>query len=162
MTMDKKPKNSVKYNLDFPQDDWEAAKSLEQGTIVTDWPEDGMRIIIMRSRIHFCCYIGIPKDHPLAGHDYDLLPIQCHWGLTFGQEGDGEYYPAGYYWYGWDYAHFDDAPLYSPRVEEIIGTSYSATDGKKWTPKLIKEDAEDAIYDFKRLMKLAEEIHNGK
>ena len=71
---------------------------------------NGYRILILSCGIHPCAYVGVPSDHPLAGFSYmDLLHlIDCHGGLTFSDEGDGEARPRGYFWYGWDYAHAGD------------------------------------------------------
>ena len=122
------------------------------GEIVADWFDEGLRIIIMRGPVSFCAYIGIPEDHPLAGFDYDDIPVNAHGGLTFSESGV-KYFPKGYYWYGWDYAHAGDRCYY-----EGIKLDNSGEGNKDWTIQEIKEDSWDTIYDFKKLMKLVERI----
>lgn len=147
-------KREPKYNLDFPEDEWEkAATDLESGTIVRDWYDEGLRIIIMRGPGSFNAYIGIPESHPLAGFDYDDIPIKVHGGLTFCGKGKGSY-PTGFWWYGWDYSHAGDASFY--RITSNSQWPYET--GVEWTIKDIKEDIREVIWDFKELIKLAERI----
>lgn len=136
---------------------WEELRDLEPGTILHDEYRDGVRFIIMRGPSALCAYVGCPINHPLAGHSYENLNLSCHWGLTFADQGkvisteEGKLlagWPKGFYWYGWDYGHCDDATF-----RELRGVS-----GKKWLVKDVIDDAWSAIYDFKKLMKLAEEI----
>ena len=124
------------------------------GEIVADWFDEGLRIIIMRSTVSFCAYIGIPESHPLAGFDYDDIPVEAHGGLTFADKG-GKAWPKGYYWYGWDYAHAGDICRYKGMKLKDFGKA-----DKDWTIKEIRDDSWNTIYDFKRLMKLAERIKN--
>ena len=36
---------------------------------------------------HLCGYLGVPKDHPWYGKDYDEVDVEVHGGLTYyGQE----------------------------------------------------------------------------
>jgi hypothetical protein len=97
-------------------------------------------------------YMGVPADHPLAGHDYDSLPVDCHGGLTFADAGDGKYMPKGYYWYGYDYSHFGDYAWYEG------GTPDFMENDKKWSLGEIVKDAWEPIYEFKKFVKLAENI----
>ena len=130
---------------------FEDGVGLESSTIVADWYDEGIRIIIVRGPASFNCYIGVPETHPLAGHDYDSLSIDCHGGLTYSGKGDDEYFPKGFWWYGWDYSHLGDYSFYDVKYNKL-------SDEKKWTPNVIKKDSWGAIYDFKKLMKLAEKI----
>jgi hypothetical protein len=128
-------------------DDFKEIGPLPVGTILRDWHDDGVRIIITRGPLHPCVYLGIPLDHPLAGHDYENLPIDCHGGLTFADKGDGKYRPKGYYWYGYDYGHCNDFMFCDhPSTQRL--------DGKKWTVKEIVDDAWRATWDLKKLMRL--------
>jgi hypothetical protein len=124
-----------------------------------DWRQDGLWIIILaHGQGNFCGYIGIPIDHPLAGYDYDDLPIRVHGGLTFSGAGDGKYRPEGYYWYGWDYEHYGDFSYYYP---ESSGISREPREGEQdWTIGEVKSDAWLAIYDMTKLKKLAESIYS--
>ena len=125
------------------------------GTLYHDEIEEGVRFIVIRGPSHLCAYVGIPTTHPLAGFNYDLIPITCHGGLTFGGEGDDKYRPKGYFWYGWDYGHSGDYSFYYDK--ESWGCY---ANDKKWTVEEVVEDSWDAIYDFQRLVKLAEGIYS--
>lgn len=149
------PKEPV-FKLDWPENDWDkAATELASGTIVRDWVEDGLRCIIMRGPASFNAYIGLPESHPLAGKDYDNIPVDCHGGLTFSQKGDGPF-PVGYWWYGWDYTHLGDRSFYDLTMKDYPKFGELET---AWTIKMIKENMWSTLYDFKKLIKLVEEIH---
>jgi hypothetical protein len=131
--------------------DWEQVTSAESGHVFYDAIEEGVRILVMRGPFHLCAYLGVPKDHPLAGFGYDDLPMQVHGGLTFGSEGKKNW-PEGWYWYGWDYGHSGD---YCTYYDDKLRTS-AFRDGKKWTVNEVIAEAKDACYDFRKLMLLAE------
>lgn len=125
--------------------------SAPSGTVFADWFEDGIRVVIIRGPAALCCYLGIPNDHPLAGHSYDDVSVRAHGGLTY--SGDGVMgCPKGFYWYGWDYAHAGDVSIYSD------GLSRFSEGDVEWTPEMVKHDAWQTLYDFKHQMKLAEII----
>ncbi len=131
---------------------YEDIKAKEIGTILYDEFSEGIRFIIMRGPCSLCAYVGIPLAHPLAGYSYDDLPVDCHGGLTFASEGRGAW-PAGYFWYGWDYAHAGDYSFFDD--------DYSPdSQNKKWTVEEVKEDSWSAIYDFNKLLRLSEAIRN--
>jgi hypothetical protein len=131
---------------------WDDIKSKESGTILHDEFKDGLRFIIMRGPAALCAYLGIPQDHPLANHDYDDLPIDCHGGLTFSGGGD-KWRPKDFWWYGWDYSHAGDYSFYEDEYSFPI-----SREGKKWLIKDVIDDSWSAFDDMKRLMKLAEKI----
>lgn len=119
---------------DFKEILWEDLLAMEEGTIIKDWFDEGVRCIIVRGPSSLCAYVGIPSSHPLSGFDYDEVPIRCHDGLTFSGEGD-KYRPEGYYWYGWDYGHSEDYAFY-------YDTILKKKEGKdkKWLPIYIECD----------------------
>jgi len=134
---------------------FEELATLESGTILKDWFEDGVRYLIMRGPGALCAYFGVPLDHPLAGFCYDDLSVDCHGGLTFGSEGDGEMRPAGVYWYGWDYAHSGDKSFYDIKYGTDRGD-------KAWTVEDVEKDIQWNTYGINRLVKLAERIAKTK
>lgn len=130
-------------------------KDRSESVRVADWREDGLWIIVLSNGgRNFCTYIGIPIDHPLAGYDYDNLPVSCHGGLTFADKGDGKYRPEGYYWYGWDYCHNGDYSYWGREDEKPRAGE------KDWTLAEVKKDAWEAIWDMGKLKKLAEAIYS--
>ena len=134
---------------------FEELAKFESGTILKDWFDNGVRYLIMRGPAALCAYFGVPLDHPLAGFGYDDLPVDCHCGLTFGSEGDGEMRPAGVYWYGWDYAHSGDKSFYDIEYGTDRGD-------KEWTVEDVEKDIQWNTYGINRLVKLAERIAKPK
>lgn len=130
---------------------WDALVAMESGTILKDSFDEGVRTLIMRGRRALCAYVGIPLGHPLAGHNYDDIPIPCHGGLTYAGEGSEGYRPVGFYWYGWDYAHFGDRAFF----DFDFSSSFPR---QEWLVKDVESDMWEAVYDFKKLVKLAEVI----
>lgn len=126
----------------------------EAGTIYEDGYENGVRYLIMRGPAALCAYVGVPADHPLAGHSYDDLSLECHGGLTFGGEGGGKgSWPAGWYWYGWDYGHAGDKSFYDLKE----GMAWRADD-REWTVEDVQKEIWHVTYYFAKLVKLAEDI----
>jgi len=135
----------------------------EVGRIVFDKFEEGLRFIVMRGPAAWCAYIGIPEDHPLAGFSYDDLPsVDAHGGLTYAGKSTetDKWRTAGYYWYGWDYAHLGDMSVYDHRKEmQEIAAKYPGLEPEHdWTIDEVVKDAWGALYDFKKLLKFAEAI----
>lgn len=82
------------------------------GTIYYDEIINGFRCLVMRGPFSLCAYVGVPEGHKLYGVDYYKPDIQCHGGLTFSDKGGDKRYPSGWWFFGWDYAHFGDAVFY--------------------------------------------------
>lgn len=69
--------------------------------------ETGIRILVSRGWLGFCCYLGVPAEHLLAG--VEDLRITCPGGITFQEWGsEGTLWEPGWYWWGWDYQHAGD------------------------------------------------------
>lgn len=75
-----------------------------------EWESNGFKCLIVRHDTagFLCGYVGIPEGHPWHGVDYNDIEAEVHGGLTFGDEGDGERWPKGSYWVGFDCAHGGD------------------------------------------------------
>lgn len=140
----------------FPQT-FEDVVNAERGQVFCDEFEDNIRFVILRGGSSLCAYLGIPKAHPLAGFDYDSLPLDAHGGLTFsGEKLLSDTAEDGMWWYGWDYAHSGDRSAYDHGREGRI------RDEKEWTVAEVYDDAWHAKWDFEKLVKLAERIaRNG-
>mgnify|MGYP000897041619 CR=1 FL=1 len=128
---------------------YEEIKKLETVTILKDWMDENVRVIIVRGPVSVVVYLGIPIDHTFVRKDYNNIELDCHGGLTFSNEGDGINRPEGLWWYGWDYAHAGDKAFY----EE----SFRISNRIEWNDEMVAEDIVPAIQEFKKLMKLAEE-----
>jgi len=97
--------------------------------VVSKGEEAGLPWLILKTEWETLCgYVGLPKEHPLAGtqetsespmqpaRTFDTIynwwmeghSIVCHGGLTFSGWGDGELRPEGFYWLGFDCNHAGD------------------------------------------------------
>lgn len=79
----------------------------------------GMACLAVRhsSSGHWCGYVGVPKQHPLHGKDYDSVDARVHGGLTFAAKCSPEGDPSKgvchvadeeVWWFGFDCAHYLD------------------------------------------------------
>ena len=63
---------------------------------------------------HLCGYVHLTPDSDYFGYEYDHIPVDCHGGLTYSSDHDGEWV------IGFDCAHLgDNKPFYSDM--EIYG-----------------------------------------
>lgn len=69
--------------------------------------ESGLRLLVLKGPFSFCAYVGVKADHVLASlEDFEF---SCHFGISFNQWGTaGAPQEEGWFWWGWDYAHFTD------------------------------------------------------
>jgi hypothetical protein len=121
---------------------------LTPGTVMKDETVDGVRYIIMRGPCSLCCYLGIPSTNKLAGIDYSDydqdIPFSCHGGITFSREGDGQFWPKGYWWVGWDYAHSGDQSFFDYRDQRY----YNPND-MPWIVEWVEREVLEVIPEFK-------------
>jgi hypothetical protein len=91
-------------------------------------------------------YLGVPDGHWAAAAEE--LDFACHGDITFRGEGDGENLPAGWYWYGWDYAHAFDRLTLPPELIRNLPNHlvdyFANRSGKAWAPEEVKEEMLDA------------------
>ena len=113
--------------------------------------ESGVKALILRNpEIGILCgYIALPLKHPLAGKNYDDIPIQVHGGLTFGDKGDGSRYEKGYYWYGFDCGHFRD---FAPKIVELLETM-GGSDTNHWYENTTYRNVEYVKEEIKCIVK---------
>ena len=131
---------------------WIECKGHPVGTVYHREITDGYQFVILRGPACICAYIGVPKAHPLAKIDsYDNLPLSVHGGLTYcGMNGIKELEGDWMFW-GYDHAHGGDRCFY----DSVFRDDNKDTE---WTPRAIKDAAWSPLYDFKKLMGLAEII----
>jgi len=85
----------------------------------------GLKCLILRHTElgHLCGYIAISREHLCYGRDHDhipyddLFPVEVHGGLTFSREGHGDTRQKGYWWLGFDCAHWGDLV---PQIVELL------------------------------------------
>ena len=137
---------------------FEEAKK-DEHTIYVDEFIDGIRLVIIRGPVCLCAYYGLPVEHPLAGVNYDELPVNVHGGFTFGGEFNRPYHHSqkcmvlkGYYWYGWDYGHYGDQSFWGEENEEE----------KKWDVESVYNDAVDCLCGFLKLVRIVEKVSRKK
>ncbi|KVP75585.1 hypothetical protein WJ96_07705 [Burkholderia ubonensis] len=114
----------------------------------------------------FCAYVGVKADHALA--ELEELWFPCHFGINYrGWGKQGSPREAGWYWWGWDYAHWRDHVDYQAmlppdasdeekkvfeKVNALMNRSepyYGFGPRKKWTVDEVFEDALDALMELK-------------
>lgn len=95
---------------------------------MNDWDDEpdkvefehlGFKCLILRhpELKHLCGYVALPPNHSYYGKHYDNIPVYVHGGLTFASEGDGDRWQKGYWWIGFDCAHWGD---YSPGMGDVL------------------------------------------
>lgn len=92
-------------------------------TVEADWiTASGLRAVVTLGR-HRCGYGGVPKTHRLhgveSGTEYDESMCDVHGGVTY--SGGDEDYPVksdGLWWFGFDCAHYGDAPAVQCPIEK--------------------------------------------
>ena len=120
-------------------------------TVYEDFVEEGIRCRIMRGPCGMVAYLGISPSHPIAGKEYDDIPLDVHGGLTFSRAGDGKNWPKGYWWYGWDYAHAGDKAFYD--LERPWASAWK-DNYHEWTVPEVHVDVIVAAWNMKKLMNL--------
>ncbi|MGH9001500.1 MAG: hypothetical protein ACRDYV_00060 [Acidimicrobiia bacterium] len=93
-------------------------------------PDTTLDCLAVRNRFGaWCGYVGVPPGHPWHGRDYDDVPADVHYGLTYAAtcqegaaEGEGICHvpapgrPVDVWWLGFDCAHAFD---YSPALDAL-------------------------------------------
>jgi hypothetical protein len=67
-------------------------------------------------------YIGLPKEHPWYGIEYDEIECDIHGGLTYGCETLKGFDGEGFWWIGFDTSHYCDTLFNWPEQEVIAET----------------------------------------
>ncbi len=121
---------------------WEEEEQSLVGTVFVDrMYGERVRFLILRGPMSLCAYLGVPISHPMAGKKCSETELRCHGGLSLARVGCvGTGLAAGFYWYGWDYAHWCDA-----NYSGFLAQDESLT---KWTVAMVEEDAKAAIEEF--------------
>lgn len=131
------------------------ASDFPPGAKIRDFLEEatGIRVLVTRGYAGFCCYLGVPAEHLLAG--IEDLHIRCHGGVTFQEWGaEGSVWEPGWYWWGWDYQHAGDkldlenellalGPL-GVELQQFLLSTQRAVEGptpKEWTVDVVLQEA---------------------
>lgn len=89
-------------------------------------------------------YVLVPKEHPCWGVPYDQVPVEVHWGLTFGEKvtpGMASTWnipedTIGMWCFGFDTAHYGDSLAKWPKEkveEETARLLQQFIDLEHWT-----------------------------
>lgn len=114
--------------------------------IEKDWiTKSGLRAVVMtHDRMgHRCGYVGIAKDSPLAGKNYDNVDVDVHGGLTFGKANPKYPVESDLFWFGYDCAHAGDL---------VPGLGYSDSEDEERTLEYCIDECESLA---KQLMEKA-------
>ena len=99
---------------------------MDMFTVEKDWvTKAGYRAVVIVGCFsgkphHRCGYIGVPEGHPCYGANYDIVQCNVHGGMTYANGGDYPV-PSGLWWFGYDCAHYCDAPIVSDGLPRIDG-----------------------------------------
>lgn len=118
---------------------------------------------------NYCAYVRLPKGHPFIKilrrkvlvpgfmsikpwyrRSYDKVPVECHYGLTFGDlVKEGEDWAQGFtpgWWIGWDYAHFCD-DIYTEEMKKKFSVDglFDDLSLKKWTEEEVEKEVFEVI-----------------
>jgi hypothetical protein len=127
--------------------EWAAVLAAPAGHIFIDRMENDVRFIIMKAHFALSAYLGVPDTHPLAGCDYDAIQdINVHGGWTFA--GRGSRWPDGWWFFGWDYAHFNDYTAIAEAHPEV--PFIRSLPGHKWTVPDVEADSRETIAAFQQ------------
>ena len=104
----------------------------------------GFKFYILNLGTHPCAYVDV-SDTRLFGIDYDVINVDCHGGLTYGEDYLSGVSDKGWF-IGWDYAHWPD--FFGGRV-------YGEDFQKKWTTLEIREECFSVI---KQIIKIISQL----
>lgn len=153
---------------DQPTDLLRFASDYPVGTLLRDFvdPDSGLRMMVVRGPFSFCAYVGVKADHALAG--LEELEFSCHHGVTFQQWGAADsQWPEGWYWWGWDYAHFTDfidfegaLPADAPpevrehtaKMQRQLMDGLGHSRPKNWALGEVVEDTLDVMMELKQAL----------
>lgn len=106
--------------------------------VVKEWEHAGFKCVIIKHSTmgHYCGYVYLPEDHPLAGRgDEDInMLASVHGGVTYGaweEEGEEKFYVVGF-----DCAHAGD---YMPGLRNGI-PRFGTPGDHKWTLEEVTEE----------------------
>lgn len=91
-------------------------------------------------------YVGLPKGHKYYGAMYDLVPVSCHCGLTYGDYDLFGQDDKDTYWIGFDCGHCCDG-FDLEKLEEYFGNN-SANQIMSNYRKLINEEHEFRTLEY--------------
>lgn len=108
------------------------------------WPDKATELPCLIVRNHggaLCGYVGIDKDHPLSGAEYEEPDVEVHGGLTYADycvEDNKEHgichvaapgEPEPLYWLGFDCGHaFDLHPVMEMRHRDLAAEAQKRID----------------------------------
>jgi hypothetical protein len=119
----------------------------------------GGAFMVLRGALALHAYLGMPRDNPLEAVAYDEIlaastrELRVHGGFNIGLFGDDSFWPAGYYWIGWDYGHWNDRTFidfepYKIGVPQEPGIPLRERERHGWTVLEVVADSRPAIVAF--------------
>lgn len=115
-------------------------------------PETRLRGIVLRGPYSWCAYVGAPSDHFLS--ELEDIRFQCHYGWNYSAPGNDNPLSAGYYWWGWDYAHGGDLHIptetFPPEIQALMERRLLGDRrAKDWTSDEVREHVLDALMELR-------------
>jgi len=133
--------------------------------LVKSFDYKGYKCLVVLNTIgHFCGYVEMPVDHPLAGEstadfESDLMRIECHGGLTFG--GDRSIFGESGSFIGFDCGHGGDGRDYDFLKEsgmnpEVIASLKESdaiwgSELKQWTEDEVADECRGIVDQLRKI-----------
>lgn len=139
------------------------AEDFQPGSTIWSYTHEssGLRALVLRGPFSFCAYVGVQTNHVLTA--MEDLDFRCHWGISYQGWGTPHFLPEGWYWWGWDYAHYGDASVFS---KEELGELHGLINallgrGKRWSIEEVQEDALNVVQELWTFLSQSEEVFRG-
>ena len=116
---------------------------LEKPIILENKEYKGYEYYIITLGTHPCCYVLLPKGHKHYGKNYNDIPIECHFGLTYSEPTllRDNIIHGGEWVIGWDYAHVGDLFDY----HKTLFMERIRCDDKKWHLDELRNEVYEVI-----------------
>lgn len=153
-----------------PQTVKEARERLQKHGISGPWDAEpdrvewksatGLDCLMVRhkSSLHWCGYVGVPKNHPDHGRFYDDVDVDVHGGLTYADRCRGDVCHdaddgGSVWWLGFDCAHaWDLIPFHLAFKYEIPNSAglFEAKDDTYRNVGYVKSEVENLALQLKK------------
>ena len=123
-------------------------KRLKTPDILENGTYKGYEYYIITLGTHPCSYVLLPEGHRYHGKNYNDIPIDCHFGLTYSRDYlfQNNIISGGEWVIGWDYSHYTD----------YFSMEDYSIPGYKWTLDELRVEVQsviDQLVDYDILLK---------
>ena len=138
---------------DWPPGDWDNEPDR------VDFTHAGFACLLHRGPLGaWCGYVGVPKDHPYFGKEYDHVAVEVHGGLTFASECHGHVCHIAdeeVWWFGFDCSHAGDLVPGLQRFHNLTRAKFPLPENFE---SFLHESYKDLNYVKKETISLAQQL----